>query len=260
MALKKINAKYFILLNNDIEVTENWIEPIIKKMENNQNIAACQPKILDYYNKNKFEYAGAAGGFIDKNGYPFCRGRILQTIEEDKGQYNNDIEVHWASGACLFVKSKLYLDAKGFDENFFAHMEEIDLCTRLRNKNYKIMYISSSKVYHAGGGTLKKESSKKTFLNFRNNLLFMKKNLHKKEFKKIFFRRMWLDGMARLNFILKLKISHSWAIKKAYFSFFTFNKKEYKKLPKSSKNIFCNKNIIWNYYFKKRKIFTEIFK
>ena len=260
LGLKNIKSKYFVLLNNDIEVTENWIEPIIKHMDENNNVAACQPKILDYYNKNKFEYAGAAGGFIDKNGYPFCRGRILQTIEEDKGQYNDNIEIHWATGACLFIKSKLYLEANGLDKNFFAHMEEIDLCTRLRNKNYKIMYIHSSQVYHAGGGTLKKESSKKTFLNFRNNLLFMRKNLHKKNFRKIFFKRMWLDAIARLNFIFKLKISHAWAIKKAYLAFWMFNKKEYNNLPKSLENIFCDKNIIWEYYFKKKKTFTKMFK
>ena len=260
LGLKEIKSNYFVLLNNDVEVTENWIEPIIKYMNKNKEVAACQPKILDYYNKNKFEYAGAAGGFIDKNGYPFCRGRIMNTIEEDKGQYNDNIEIHWATGACLFIKSKAYKENKGLDENFFAHMEEIDLCTRLRIKKHKIMYISESKVYHAGSGTLKKESKTKTFLNFRNNLIFIHKNLYKKDFQRIFFRRIWLDSLAKLNFLLKLKINHSWSIKKAYWEFWNLNKKEYKKEKKSYNNIFSSKNIIWEYYFKRNKRFTDIFK
>jgi len=260
LGLKEIKSNYFVLLNNDVEVTENWIDPIIEYMKKNKEVAACQPKILDYYNKNKFEYAGAAGGFIDRNGYPFCRGRIINTIEEDRGQYNDNIEIHWATGACLFIKSKEYKENKGLDENFFAHMEEIDLCTRLRIKKHKIMYIGKSEVYHVGSGTLKKESKTKTLLNFRNNLIFIHKNLYKKDSQRILFRRIWLDSLAKLNFLLKLKINHSCSIKKAYWEFWNLNKTKYKKEQKSSNNIFSSKNIIWEYYFKRNKKFTDIFK
>ena len=174
--LLKINATYFILLNSDIEVTENWIGPIISLLEDNDQIAACQPKILSFLEKDKFEYAGAAGGFIDTLGYPFCRGRIFDKVETDLGQYDDTREIFWATGACLFMRSSAFQESGGFDEDFFAHMEEIDLCWRLQHLGYKIFYNHQSTVYHLGGGTLKKSNPFKTYLNFRNSLYTLYKN------------------------------------------------------------------------------------
>ena len=168
-ALSKIDAEYYVLLNSDIEVTENWIKPIIDLMDSDKSIAVCQPKLRSYHQKEMFEYAGAAGGFIDKYGYPFCRGRIFNSIEVDNGQYDDTCEVFWATGAAMFVRAELYHKFGGLDNDFFAHMEEIDFCWRLKNEGYKIMYCADSVVYHVGGGTLPKNSSRKTFLNFRNN-------------------------------------------------------------------------------------------
>ena len=176
-AIKNINTKYLVLINSDIETTKNWYQPIIDLMEKQIKIAACQPKVLDYNNKNYFEYAGASGGFIDLFGYPFCRGRIFNFLESDKSQYEDDKEVFWATGACLFIKKSSFDEVNGFDEDYFAHQEEIDLCWRLKNKGYKIMVCPKSVVYHVGGGTLEKSSSFKTYLNFRNNLLTLYKNL-----------------------------------------------------------------------------------
>jgi len=176
-ALKNLNEKYFVLINSDIEVTDNWLNPIIDLMEDNIDIAACQPKILDYNNRNKFEYAGASGGYIDTLGYPYCRGRIFSDIEEDNNQYDDIKEVFWASGACLFVRSENFKEVNGFDNDFFAHQEEIDLCWRLKNSGYKVMVNPQSVVYHVGGGTLNSTSPFKTYLNFRNNLsIFIPKN------------------------------------------------------------------------------------
>jgi GT2 family glycosyltransferase len=176
-ALKEVNADYFVLLNNDVEVTPNWIEPIITKLEVTPDAVAAQPKILQYNNKNMFEYAGAAGGYIDTLGYAFCKGRLFEVLEEDNGQYNQTNNVFWASGACLFVKSKAFFEVGGFDDHFFAHMEEIDLCWRLQLKGYKILAVNKSTVYHLGGSTLQKASAQKTYLNFRNNLIMLVKNL-----------------------------------------------------------------------------------
>ena len=176
-ALKFLDEKYYVLINSDIEVTDNWINPIINLMENDLDIAACQPKILDYNNKSNFEYAGASGGYIDSLGYPYCRGRIFSTIEKDSGQYNDIKEVFWASGACLFLRAEHFKSVDGFDNDFFAHQEEIDLCWRLKNKGYKIMVNPESTVYHVGGGTLDSSSPFKTYLNFRNNLFMLYKNL-----------------------------------------------------------------------------------
>ncbi|MEO8759865.1 MAG: glycosyltransferase family 2 protein, partial [Bacteroidia bacterium] len=175
-ALKRVDADYFILVNSDVEVTPNWIEPIINLMETDKAIAAAQPKIVSYNTKDEFEYAGACGGFIDKYGYPFCRGRIFDTIEKDTNQYNNPIEIFWATGACMFVRAQVFNELKGFDGFYFAHMEEIDLCWRIKNTGHKIMVVPGSVVYHVGGGTLNKLSPQKTFLNFRNSLLSLTKN------------------------------------------------------------------------------------
>ncbi|MCK4749664.1 MAG: glycosyltransferase family 2 protein, partial [Bacteroidales bacterium] len=179
-AFEELESKYYLLLNSDIEVTPGWLSPLLERMEEDEQIAACTPKIMDYHNRLQFEYAGAAGGYLDRYGYPFCRGRIFDTLEEDRQQYDDDIEIFWGSGACLLVRSELFSQAGGLDEKFFAHMEEIDLCWRLKRLGYRIEYVARSCVYHVGGGTLPKSNPMKTFLNFRNNLLLLYKNLPKK--------------------------------------------------------------------------------
>ena len=220
-ALKQISAEYFVLINSDIEVTEGWLPTIITLMDSNTTIAACQPKLLDYNNRTKFEYAGASGGFIDNLGYPFCRGRIFETTQEDKGQYNDAIEVFWATGACLFVRSSHFWEVEGLDEDFFAHQEEIDLCWRLKNKGYTIMVNPKSVVYHVGGGTLDAGSPFKTHLNFRNNLYMLFKNLPITSLVTVIPIRLILDGVAAFTFLKQAKgVQHFLMIAKAHFSFY----------------------------------------
>lgn len=214
--LKKISADIFCLLNSDIEVTENWLEPVRQIFAKNENVAAVQPKILSYHEKNKFEFAGAGGGFIDNLGYPYCRGRIFEKIEEDKGQYDDECEIFWASGCCLFIRSKDFFAMKGFDERFFAHQEEIDLCWRLKNSGRKIFYTGKSTVYHVGGGTLNKQSPKKTYLNMRNNLTMMFKNLNKRDLLWVIPARYILDGVAGIYFGVREGFPHLWAVVKAH--------------------------------------------
>jgi GT2 family glycosyltransferase len=219
--LKQIDAEYFVLINSDIEVTAGWLSPIISLMDSDKQIASCQPKILNYNSKTKFEYAGASGGFIDNLGYPFCRGRIFDDLEQDKGQYNDAVEVFWATGACLFVRSTHFWELGGLDEDFFAHQEEIDLCWRLKNKGYKIMVQPKSVVYHVGGGTLNASSPFKTHLNFRNNLFMLFKNLPISSLFTTIPMRLVLDGVAALTFLNKEKgLEHVLAIAKAHFSFY----------------------------------------
>lgn len=218
-ALKHIEADVFCLLNSDVEVTNNWLEPIIDVFEKEPNTAIIQPKILDYKNKDYFEYAGAAGGFIDKYGFPYCRGRIFETLEKDEGQYNDITDIFWASGACFFVRSDVFKKLNGFDEHFFAHMEEIDFCWRAKNSGYNIKYVYESVVYHLGGGTLSKANAKKTYLNFRNSLFAITKNAKGSIFP-IVFTRLVLDGIAGCKFLLDLKASHTLAIIKAHIHFY----------------------------------------
>ena len=219
--LKQIDAEYFVLINSDIEVTDGWLSPIIDLMDSDKKIAACQPKLLDYKKRNTFEYAGASGGFIDNLGYPFCRGRIFNNLEEDNGQYNDATEVFWATGACLFVRAVLYNEVDGLDEDFFAHQEEIDLCWRLKNKGYKVMVEPKSVVYHVGGGTLNTGSPIKTYLNFRNNLFMLFKNLPTFSLFTTIPARLFLDGVAALTFLNKVKgLEHILAITKAHFVFY----------------------------------------
>jgi len=265
-ALNQIEADYFVLLNSDVEVTENWIFPIINYMEKNENVAAVQPKILSYNNKEYFEYAGAAGGFIDKLGYPFCKGRIISEVEKDEGQYDNITEIFWATGACMFIRASLYKEIGGLDGNFFAHMEEIDLCWRLKNAGYKIVYSNESKIYHVGGGTLGSESPHKLFLNYRNNLLLLYKNLPtSKLFFTIYFRLL-LDGLSGLVYLMSFKFSFFFAVIKAHFDFYSkipiFRKKRKKLLQnnnnsKKHKQIF-RKSIVFNFIIKKNKKFTDL--
>ena len=213
-ALQKIDADIYCLINSDVEVTQNWLSPILDVFNSDENTAIIQPKILDYKNKENFEYAGAAGGFIDLYGYPYCRGRVFNDLEKDTNQFNDISEIFWASGACFFVRAKVYHQLNGFDEDYFAHQEEIDLCWRVQNIGFKIKYVGSSKVYHIGGATLKETNPHKTFLNFRNSLLNVVKNVPKKWFLFVVFSRLILDGIAGLKFILELRPVHTFAIKK----------------------------------------------
>lgn len=218
-ALKQIEAQYYCLLNSDIEVTPHWIDPIIKMFDADPKIAAIQPKILSYKEKTKFEYAGAAGGYLDYLGYPFCRGRVFESIEEDKGQYDTSKQVFWATGASLFVRSEVYHQLGGLDEDFFAHMEEIDFCWRINNLGYKIMIEPRSVVYHVGGGTLPKNNAFKTYLNFRNNLFLLLKNLPKHRIFITFLMRFFLDQVAAVVFLLKGQYKDFFAVWKAMFHF-----------------------------------------
>ena len=258
-ALKCVNENILALVNSDIEVTENWLQPIIQTFENEPQTAVIQPKILDFKNKLKFEYAGAAGGFIDKYGIPFCRGRIFDSIENDYGQYNDNCEIFWASGACFFIRKKVFNEMHGFDEGFFAHQEEIDLCWRIQNANYTIKYVSQSIVYHVGGATLAFSNPKKTFLNFRNSLLMLTKNLPKSSLLSVIFFRLILDGIAAVKFISEGKFLHSVAILKAHFSFYALFIKYYKKRrSQQSKKYFKTKSIIFEYYLKNGKVFENL--
>jgi len=260
-ALKEVEADYFILLNSDIEVTENWIEGIIELMESDNTIAACQPKILSFKEKNLFEYAGAAGGFIDKLGYPFCRGRILQSVETDNGQYDDIKEIFWATGACMFVRADYFNKMGGFDDDFFAHMEEIDLCWRLKNAGYKIFYYPHSKIYHVGGATLNKMSPQKTYLNFRNNLSLIYKNIQEKKLKKVLFIRALLDFLAAVTFIFSGGFSHFNAVIRAYYSFYKSQKiikSKRKKISQIEVDGIYKKSIVKQYYFQKKIFFSEL--
>ncbi|MGQ7944096.1 glycosyltransferase family 2 protein [Flavobacterium sp. WC2509] len=255
-ALQHIDAEIYALVNSDIEVTENWLKPILETFDSNPKTAIIQPKILDFKQKDYFEYAGAAGGFIDKFGYPFCRGRIFDTLEKDNRQYNDTTEIFWASGACFFIRSEVYKELKGFDEDFFAHQEEIDLCWRAINRGYSIKYNSESIVYHVGGATLQKANSQKTFLNFRNSLLMLTKNLPQKNLIQVLFIRLMLDGIAGVKFVFSSQFSHCWAIIRAHFSFYSLFFKNYKKREKNQMKIyFKTKSIVYGYYVKSGTVF-----
>ena len=214
-ALAQINADYFVLLNSDVEVTENWLQPLLNYMNENADVAACQPKIKSFYNRDYFEHAGASGGFIDYLGFPFCRGRVVGTAEMDRGQYDTVIDVFWATGACLLIRSELYNQVGGLDDEFFAHMEEIDLCWRLKGQGFRIVCIPQSEVYHVGGGTLQVEHPHKTYLNFRNNLLMLYKNLPQKSLHKIMRWRKLFDYAAAFQLFVTGKPQNAKSVLKA---------------------------------------------
>ncbi len=261
IALRQIEADYYVLLNSDIEVTKNWIRPVVELMESDEKIAACQPKILSYHDKEKFEYAGAAGGYIDKYGYPFCRGRIFQHLETDNGQYDDVKEIFWATGACMFVKASLYHKFGGLDDSFFAHMEEIDFCWRLKNLGYKIMYCPNSKIYHIGGGTLPKSSSRKTYLNFRNNLSLLIKNLPDGTVFWTIFYRIFLDWIAALKFLCDGSLADFFAVIRAHFSFFRHIpslKKVRKQYTHNRPSQIYQKNIVFKHFLGKVKSFNDL--
>ncbi len=260
-ALKLIKAEYYILLNSDIEVSKNWIEPIIEFMDEKPNVAACQPKILDFHRKSHFEYAGAGGGFIDKYAYPFCRGRIFQELEQDKGQYNDVKEVFWASGACMFVRADIFHKLKGLDNDFFAHMEEIDFCWRAKNNDYQIYYHPESVVYHVGGGTLHKSNPRKTYLNFRNNFFLLYKNLEKNQLFVVFAWRLVLDGVAGLKFLLEGNWRDAIAVIKAHYHFYIAIgslKKKRKDLKHKKVAQIYQRNIVYEHFIKKIKTFNQL--
>lgn len=262
-ALQQVSADYYVLLNSDVEVTKGWIEPIISLMESDKTIAACQPKVLSFHDPVKFEYAGAAGGWIDEFGYPFNRGRVFDFCENDEGQYNDSQEIFWATGAAFFVRSKVFHQLNGFDEYFFAHQEEIDLCWRMKRAGYKIFAVPSSVVYHVGGGTLPMGSSRKVFLNFRNNLVMLAKNLSIKEKNRKIIFRIFLDNVAAMQALIKGDFKTVTSIQKAHLDFYKWSKskKEKSDLPrmelKSLTGVF-NGSIVRKYFIEKKKTFSEI--
>ena len=264
-ALEQVDAEYFLLLNSDVEVTQGWLEPLLSFMESNPDAVACQPKILAYNNKTHFEYAGAAGGFIDRYGYPYCRGRLFDTVEEDNGQYNDVCRVFWATGAAMMVRSDAFRKAGGFDGRFFAHMEEIDLCWRMLARGGEIYVVPQSMVYHVGGATLKKSNPRKTFLNFRNNLLMLYKNLPVGELRGVMRVRALLDYVAALKFLL----TGAWGDFKAVLR----ARREYKRMRGEYRSVREQNlaavavpvikersafSLLWQYYLKGRKHFSQL--
>jgi GT2 family glycosyltransferase len=262
-ALKKVDAEYFILLNSDIEVTPDWTTSILEFMESHQQVAACQPKILSYAAKNIFEHAGAVGGYLDFLGYPFCRGRIFNFLEEDKQQYNSNKEIFWASGACMFIRKSAFENCGGFDASFFAHMEEIDLCWRLKRAGHHLFCIPSSTVYHVGGGTLPKSNPHKTYLNFRNNLMMLYKNIPPHKLLRTFLIRMVMDKIASLKFLCTGHAKDAMAVWRAYLYFFN-NFSRIKKernlhsLPFLNVSCIYENSIVKEHFFKGVKKFNEL--
>jgi GT2 family glycosyltransferase len=265
VALKQIDADYFVILNSDVEVTAGWLDEPIRLMENDSSIAAVQPKILSYHQKSHFEYAGAAGGFIDRFGYPFCRGRIFNEVESDHGQYDDFVDIFWATGACMFVRAQLFHEVGGFDADFWAHMEEIDLCWRIKNRGSRVVYTPESTVYHVGGGTLSYDNPRKLYLNFRNNLWLLYKNLPPGQLFPILSMRMILDGVAAFKLLAEFNLNGIKSVLKAHYHF-------YKSLPalrekrklaaKDGHYILPHeklpRSIVFQFYIRKRKRFGEI--
>lgn len=263
-AIEDIKEEYTILLNSDVEVTSNWLYPLLNYMEKHKEVAACQPKILSYNKKDFFEYAGAAGGFIDKFGYPFCRGRLFNVIEPDRGQYDSIINVFWASGACLMIRTSIYKQVGGLDAHFFAHMEEIDLCWRLWARGYKVVCIPSSIVYHMGGATLSKINPYKTYLNFRNSLYLLYKNFPNNLFL-TFSIRLILDILACIKFILSFELKNAIAVVKAHLSFL----KTYKLFKNSRKenleqtvnhqiSTIYNGSLVFSFFVRKKRYYSDL--
>lgn len=259
-ALKNIEGDLWCLLNSDVEVTPGWLDPVRELFETHPDTAIAQPKILDYKRPSHFEYAGAAGGFIDRMGYPFCRGRIFQSLEEDHEQYNDIRDIFWATGACMFIRAGVFRDLGGFDEDYFAHQEEIDLCWRAHNKGYKVRYTGHSRVYHVGGATLGNMNPRKTFLNFRNSLYSITKNLPKRKVFPLLLARLILDGVAGLHFISQGKLKHFFAIIHAHSSYYKnfariFRKRD--EIDKDFKYFSCT-SVVWSYYVYKKKTFNRV--
>ena len=266
-ALAQIEADYYVLLNSDVEVMPNWLEPLITYMDKHADVAACQPKIRSYFNRKYFEHAGAAGGYIDRFGFPFCRGRVLGTAEEDKGQYDNITDIFWATGACLLVRSKTFWNVGGLDDDFFAHMEEIDLCWRLKSRGYRIVCIPESTVFHVGGGTLNVENPYKTYLNFRNNLLMLYKNLPAKLLKDTMFWRMIFDYIAAIQLFVTGKPKNAISVFKARSDFKrmqpNFEEKRKQNILYSTSDNYSDilqKSIVIEYFLKGKKTFDSLYR
>lgn len=264
-ALKQIQAKYYVLLSADFEVTQGWFSPLITAMQRYPGLAACQPKIRYWKDREYFEYAGAAGGFMDKYGYLFCRGRMFNDLEKDHGQYNDDIEIFWASGGCLFVRADLYHKVGGLDPDFYAHMEEVDLCWRLKNAGYKIGYIAQSTVYHVGGSVISYGSPQKLYYNFRNSLILLLKNEKLSRLLWLFPFRLVLDGIAGFKLLLSGRFLECYTIIKAHFNFYGSLGKWLKRRKAANKLIthrneegICKRSIVWDYFVIGKKEFSQL--
>lgn len=261
-ALAQIEADYYVLLNDDVEVTPGWIEPVITQMERNPQTAVCQPKLLMYDQRDTFEYAGGAGGFIDKYGYPFCRGRLFTTLEQDHGQYDDPCEIFWASGAAMFVKARVWRELGGLDGDFFAHMEEIDFCWRAKNAGYRVEYCPGSTVYHVGGGTLPKSNPRKTFLNFRNNMALLYKNLPQKRLHRVLTLRIVLDYVAAFKFLLERKPQEYKAVFDAHRAFRRWvprlKVKRYRRQRQRPVNCMYDGLLLVEYYLLHRTRYTQL--
>jgi GT2 family glycosyltransferase len=264
-ALAQLKADYFMILNSDIEVTEGWIQPLIALMDKQADVAACSPLLLDYNNKENYEYAGAAGGYIDKYGYTFCRGRIFDKLEEVQSNYNKPADVFWTTGACMLVRAEMFQKAGGFDEHFFAHMEEVDLCWRWKNMGFKLKVLPNSKVYHVGGGTLPKSNPFKTYLNFRNNLFLLYKNLPRNKMSKVLFIRILLDYLSVIRFLASFSFKDIKAIFKAHRDFqrkkvdyIAFRESQHSKIVKSDHEERYSYSIVLDYFLLGRKRFSQL--
>ncbi|TKC09482.1 glycosyltransferase family 2 protein [Pedobacter frigoris] len=261
--LDQVDADYYVLLNSDVEVPENWIQPIIDQMQADPMIAVAQPKIKWQKDKTQFEYAGAAGGYLDLHGFPFCKGRLFDTVEPDHQQYNQAGEIFWASGAALFIKSKQWKEVGGLDPDFFAHMEEIDLCWRLKNLGYKIVYCPDAEVYHVGGGTLNANNPYKTYLNFRNNLIILQKNLPLADAYSRVFIRMCLDFIAWIHFLVQGKTDFAFAVNKAHWHFLKSLSTNAKKRTAKQTSFTQHtgqypSSIVYAYFIKKIRTFSQL--
>ena len=261
-ALKEVDAEFFCLLNSDVEVTAGWLEPVMSLFGTHHEIGIIQPKIKDLNRPGHFEYAGAAGGFIDYFGYPFCRGRIFQHLEADEGQYDDVREIFWATGACMFIRNRVFWELGGFDPDYFAHQEEVDLCWRAHNHGYKVYYTGASEVFHMGGSTLSNMDPRKTFLNFRNSLFSITKNLPGKKALPIVLSRLVLDGVAALRFVWQLRLSHAWAVLRAHLSYYrhfarTLRKRE---RVRFEEKYYATTSIVWSYYVRRIRTFRILVK
>jgi GT2 family glycosyltransferase len=265
LAIEQTEADYILLLNSDVEVTENYLQPLVDCLDKYPNVAAVQPKIKSWHKPEAFEYAGAAGGFIDRYGYPFCRGRLFDSVEDDNGQYDRSCHVFWASGACMLVRRTDYLNAGGLDSRFFAHMEEIDLCWRLLARGKEILCLPEASVYHVGGATLSETSPHKTYLNFRNNRLLLYKNLPPNRLKPVMRTRLFLDCLAAFQLLASGKMRAAGAVLKALYHFHRM-KKDYTTVRRSNMEqttvpeppVIYPQNLLWQYYAKRRKTYKDL--
>ena len=265
LALEQVDAEFYLLLNNDVQVGADWLSPLLEYMDKNPHVAACQPKLLCHWDRTRFEYAGASGGYIDAWGYPYCRGRVMGTVEEDKGQYDEPASLLWATGAALMIRREAYWQAGGLDGRFFAHQEEIDLCWRLRSRGYGIACVPQSKVWHVGGGTLPKDSPHKTYLNFRNNLLLLYKNLPSERLGTVMRVRFWLDALASVQFLLTGKWGSFLAVWRGRRDFFRMRPQFVADRERNLKAAVLSPvpeqtavSILWQYYARGKKTFKEI--